>query len=1135
MASRQRGRTRTTGRKPARATPLFLRHPVPTWIHDPATLDILEVNEAAVRQYGYSRPAFLKLTTKALGLDADAFRQAFTGTDPVIHQSHRSRSGALLSVRCRVRRIIHDGRRAVLVTAEPVTTPSDGLIAAFERISDGVVALDRNWTYTYVNHQAGQILGREPGTLIGRNIWEVYPEGVGQKFHLAYERAMRTGEAATIEEYYPPFDRWFENRIHPSPEGLTIYFRDVTPRKQAEIALRESEERLRLAMRAANQGLYDLNVRTGEARVSPEYAEMLGYDPATFRETNSAWIERLHPEDREPVAAVYRDYIAGRLPEYRVEFRQQTRSGHWLWILSVGSIVERSPDGQPLRMLGTHTDISALKESQIALAHFKRTLDQTLDSVFIFDADDLRFRYVNEGGKRQVGYSEEELLAMRPMDLKPDIAESEFRALLGSLRDGSRAHVYLQTRHRHKDGHHIPVEVVIQLVEGPGIGPRFVAVVRDVTERQQAEEAIRRSEENLAITLQSIGDAVIATDAERRITRMNPAAERLTGWGLAEAIGQPLDAVFRIVDAETREPVTDPGRIVLERAETVGLANHTVLLARDGRELQIADSAAPIQDSKGRIAGVVLVFSDVTEQYRTQQALRERERHLRTIIDTEPECLKVVAGDGRLLQMNSAGLAMLEAESFEEVARHRLDEYLLPAYRPAFRDLHRRVMGGERGVLEFEVTGLRGTRRWLETHAAPLPGEGGEGTVLLGVTRDITARKEAEAARERAEEQLRQAEKMEAVGRLAGGVAHDFNNLLTVINSIADLALESGGAAGAIAEDLREIRRAGERAAALTGQLLAFSRTEIVAPEVLDPNAVLAEMQPLLDRVIREDIRLEVIPAADLKRVRIDRGQLDRVIMNLALNARDAMPAGGSLLIETRNVEFEQPPLDVTPPLAPGAYVQLSFRDTGEGMSAETRARVFEPFFTTKGVGQGTGLGLASVYGIAASCHGGVSVESSPGQGATFRVYLPPATTAAPAPGAQAAEPPGTGHETILIVDDEVALVRVAARILRHAGYTVLTATTGAEALRLLEAHPGNVDLLMSDVVMPGMSGPELAARAMAIRPGLRVLYASGYSDDVLLRGSVQEKRGRFLSKPYTTEALRRHVREALGGAGGTQ
>jgi two-component system, cell cycle sensor histidine kinase and response regulator CckA len=1014
---------------------------------------------------------------------------------------------------------------------------SEGLGAVLERISDAVVALDRNWRYIYVNEKAARIFGRTPADLVGKHIWTEFPEGVGQPFHLAYERALASGEPEFLEEYYPPYDRWFENRIYPSGDGLTIYFQDVTARKKDESALRarvqdleitlrsigdavivtddagritrlnpaaqeltgwtltdavgrplgdvlrlvrpgtrepvpdvatgvlatnarmdlsndvlllrrdgseraiadsaapvrddggratgvvvvlsdqtsryavrqalaESEERLRLALRSANQGLYDLNVQTGDATVTAEYATMLGYDPAAFRETNASWIERLHPDDREPVARAYRDYIGGKTAEYRVEFRQRTADGRWRWILSIGSIVARGEGGEPLRMLGTHTDI---------------------------------------------------------------------------------------------------------------------------TDRKEAEESLRRNEQDLSITLQSIGDAVISTDGHGRIMRMNATAERLTGWSISEARGRALHEVFCIVHSATREPAADPVRRVLATGAMVAMANHTALLSRTGSEFQIADSAAPIREADGSIVGVVLVFSDVTQRYRVEQALREREARLRTIIDTEPECVKVVSPEGRLLEMNAAGLAMLEADSLAEVQVKQLVDYIVPAYRKDFVELHRRVMRGETGVLEFEVVGLKGTPRWLETHAAPLVDPDRGQTTLLGVTRDITERKRAEAERSRMESQLRTAERMEAVGQLAGGVAHDFNNLLSVINSMAELAMEGLPAGDPVRHDLAEIRRAGDRAAALTAQLLALSRNQVVAPETLDVGAVVTNVRPMLSRVVREDVELRVQLADDMLLVHADRGQLERVIMNLTVNARDAMPRGGTLTITTAMQTLGPEAAAMTPPLMPGRYARLSLTDTGEGIPDSARQHIFEPFFTTKLRGRGTGLGLSSSFGIVVQSRGAMSVESTPGHGSTFHVYLPLMEGAIrPVDSAPALAAVPRGSETILIVDDEEALVRVAKRMLESAGYLTLTATSGDEALRLAEHLGGPLHLLVTDVVMPGMGGPELATRLLARHPEARVLFTSGYPDDIALRDAIKERTEQLLAKPYATHELRRMVREVL-------
>lgn len=648
--------------------------------------------------------------------------------------------------------------------------------------------------------------------------------------------------------------------------GVVLVFSDQVEPHTARLALGEREERLRLALSAAKQGLFDLNVQTGDATVNSEYATMLGFDPAEFRETHDAWIERLHPDDRTRVAGLYEDYIAGRRDDYQVEFRQRTKSGEWKWVLSLGSVVTLSADGRPLRMLGTHTDI---------------------------------------------------------------------------------------------------------------------------TERKRVIEALRQSEENLAITLQSIGDAVIATDPQGRITRMNDTAARMTGWSFTEAAGRPLSEVFQIVDALTLKPVMNPVQQVLTRQEIIELSKHTTLVSRSGAQYQIADSAAPIRDQAGKVVGVVLVFSDISEQYRVQQALRDREQRLRTIIETEPECVKVVDHDGTLLEMNPAGLAMLEAESLAEARHHTLLNFILPEYRRAFIALHQRVMRGESGQLSFEIVGLRGTRRWLETHAAPMRDASGTVAMLLGVTREITERKRAEVEKERLEAQLRQSQKMDAVGQLAGGVAHDFNNLLTVIIGRAELVLADLPESHPMRPELQQIHSAGERAAALTGKLLAFSRKQIIQLEELELNALIEGLQLMLRRLIREDIELVVVPAAGLGRVKADRGQLEQVVMNLAINARDAMPGGGTLTIETQNVDLDKAFAVGLPTITPGPHVMFALSDTGIGIDQAILARIFEPFFTTKEVGHGTGLGLSTVYGIVTQCGGAIDVQSEPGKGSTFRVYLP--------------------------------------------------------------------------------------------------------------------------------------------------
>jgi signal transduction histidine kinase/ActR/RegA family two-component response regulator len=398
--------------------------------------------------------------------------------------------------------------------------------------------------------------------------------------------------------------------------------------------------------------------------------------------------------------------------------------------------------------------------------------------------------------------------------------------------------------------------------------------------------------------------------------------------------------------------------------------------------------------------------------------------------------------------------------------------------------------------------------------------------------RQIAERKRTEEALVRSEEQLRQAQKLEAVGRLAGGVAHDFNNLLTVILSYSHLLLEEAAPGEATRSELQEIQRAGNRAAELTRQLLAFSRQQVLEPRVLDLNRIISGLDKMLRRLIGEDIDLVTHPSSGLGMVQADPGQIEQVIMNLAVNARDAMPGGGKLTIETGNVELGEEYTALRGDLRPGHYAMLAVSDTGCGMSAEVKARIFEPFYTTKEKGKGTGLGLSTVHGIVKQSEGHIEVYSEPGHGTTFKIYLPRVEAAeemTAVAGVTTARLEGT--ETVLVVEDEMSIRRLIGRSLRARGYRVLEANDGSEAIAHCERRSPRVDLLITDVVMPMMSGPELVQRVTAGCPGLKVLFISGYTDRALIHQGLRHDGSAFLQKPFTPETLARKVRELLGEA----
>ena len=433
-------------------------------------------------------------------------------------------------------------------------------------------------------------------------------------------------------------------------------------------------------------------------------------------------------------------------------------------------------------------------------------------------------------------------------------------------------------------------------------------------------------------------------------------------------------------------------------------------------------------------------------------------------------------------------------------------------------------------AVDVEYIKKDGTKRFFESSVALIKNAKGEGTGFRGVARDITEQKRAEGEMASLQEQLRQSQKMEAIGKLAGGVAHDFNNILTVIKGYSQISLNELQEADPVKEHIEEIQKASDRAADLTRQLLAFSRRQILEMRVLDLNTVIRDMDKMLHRILGEDIEFVTILYGDLEKIKVDRGQIEQVMMNLAVNARDAMPDGGKLTIETASVELDGNYARTHAVAIPGRYVMFSVSDTGVGMTPEVRERIFEPFFTTKEMGKGTGLGLSTVYGIIKQCDGYIWVYSEPGQGTTFKIYLPRVEGEEDAIDQKIDRwSLYRGSEIILLAEDDPLVRNLAIRILRASGYIILAAANGEEALRIAQGHTeGKIHLLLTDVVMPQMSGKELANRLKVLRPEIKVIFTSGYTDNAIVHHGVLEQGVNFIQKPFTVEGLTKKVREVL-------
>jgi two-component system cell cycle sensor histidine kinase/response regulator CckA len=633
------------------------------------------------------------------------------------------------------------------------------------------------------------------------------------------------------------------------------------------------------------------------------------------------------------------------------------------------------------------------------------------------------------------------------------------------------------------------------------------------------------SREKFSSTLNSIGDGVVATDDKKIVRYMNPVAESLSGWKLEKAVGRTIDDVLQFIDEETLLPVQLPIDRTLRQGVVGHLARTSMLVSKDGQSLPIEDSISPILGATQRPSGAIMVFRDVAEQRHTERALRESEGRYRFLADSVPEFIFTTDSQGWWDYCNQRWCDYTGLTT-EQSAGQQWTSMLHPDDMPhSVAQWNESVQTGVPYESEFRLRGKEDKYRWFLARGFPMRDDRGNIVRWFGICTDIDDFK-------RAQEQLHQGRKMEAVGRLAGGVAHDFNNLLMVIIGYGRMLLDAAELQGAPSTEAQQILYAAERASELTRQLLTFSRHQIVQPRLVNLNSVVRETETLLRRLIGEDIVVRASLDSEILPVRIDPGQMEQVIVNLAVNARDAMPGGGHLMLETANVDLDQPYVRGHSTVEPGHYVMLVVSDTGHGMDLETQSHIFEPFFTTKSPGKGTGLGLSTVYGIVKQGGGQIWAYSEPGKGSTFKIYLPAVLTAGSEPKG-AALPTRTetrGTETVLVLEDETSVRKLVQAMLEQQGYNILEAGSPVEALKYCREHAGPIHLLVTDVVMPGMGGRQFAELAANYRSTMKVLYMSGYTGDSIAHYGALDAGVAFLQKPFSSESLLQKVREVLNG-----
>lgn len=900
-----------------------------------------------------------------------------------------------------------------------------------ENANSVILRLDPAGRITFFNEYASRFLGFSREEVIGRNILEtILPatESTGRDLAtmirdiLTHPELHSSNENENIrKDGTRIWMAWTNKRIQDEPgkrAEILCVGNDITERKRAEAALIESESRWQFALEGAGDGVWDWNAQTNKVFFSRRWKGMLGYADDEIGDELDEWDRRLHPEDREQCYVELNRHLRGESPIYQHEYRLCCKDGTYRWILDRGKVFEWTPDGKPLRVLGTHTDITERKWAEEALAESERLLRSTVNGFPIpafMIGKDHRVLYWNK--------ALEEISGVHSADV------------VGTQRPWTA--FYAQER------------------------PCLADLVL--------------TEDSQGVSIWYAG-------------RWSPSSL--------------IDGAYECLDFFPR-------------------------MGEHGRWLCF--TAAAIRDSRGEVVGAMETLEDITERKHAEEELRKSEEKYRSILETTTEWIWEMDLTP-VHTYSNPGITKILGYLPEEVMGGGIHPALHEEDQPEVDAKLPRLIAAKQGWTGWILRWRHkdGSYRYLESNATPMLNASGELIGYRGADRDVTERIEAEFERKRLETQLQQAQKMEAVGQLAGGIAHDFNNLMQVILAQVDLSLNDQDSGGEYVAAFNEVRRAAERAAGLTRQLLAFSRRQIIQPVDLDLNELVQSVLNMINRVIGEHIQLRFLPGGSPGAVHVDRGQIEQVLMNLCVNARDAMPAGGTLTIETGHVTFEAEYCSEHCWAAEGQYVVLSVTDTGIGMDEATRTQVFDPFFTTKEVGRGTGLGLATVYGIVKQHNGLIHVYSEPQKGTAFKIYLP----MVPRPVAEVktrveVEVLG-GTATILVAEDEESVRKLVSRMLESSGYTVLAACDGEEALRIFGENADTIDLALLDVVMPRLGGREVMERIHVERPRVRFLFSSGYSESAIHTNFVIREGLHLISKPYSRAELLRAVHNVL-------
>jgi len=1128
---------------------MFENHPAVILLINPADGSIVEANSAAAKFYGWGQAELRRMNIAQINTLPKAEIQAAMERARVQHKEqfrfkHRRADGSIRDVEVFSGPIQHQAQTLLLSIIQDVTEKKEleqhlSMISqAMENSLNAFDIVDANGLFIYVNaayvkmwgyDSAEEIIGTSPVSHCADP--GIPPQIIGElkqtgRCVIEFKAQRKDGSQ---------FDVLMYALLGHDHQGREIYYGtsiDVTERKQTEAALRESLDNMAEAQRITHFGSWEVQLDENLEFLDPqlwsdECYRILGFEPGAVEITKELFYNMVHPDDRDLAFQSLADAIENG-GDARYEYRITQLSGDVRHVRDQIRVVVDPDTGRAVKVIGTVTDITEQKLAEQARREseekYRLVFENSGDAILLTEIDGTILA-ANPAACRMFGYTEAEIRRLG----RGGLVDTTDPRLPAALEERKRTGIFQgEMNFLHADGHFFPAELTSVIFPSQDGSPKTSIIIRDITARKQAEAALRESEERLRLFIEHAPAALAMFD--RDMCYVAVSHRWLTDYGLEgqTVIGRCHYDIF--------PEIVEGWKAVHRR----GLAGE-VIRADEDKFVRLGGSVQwlrwevrPWNTADDHIGGIVIFSEDITTHKQADELLREREASLRQSQrvahvghwswDTVTN--RVVWSD------EMKRIFGLDPDQFSG----DLDQVIMQSIHPEDKgkviESNKTVLTEQRPApIEYRVIWPDQTvRTVLAVPGDRVTDEQGNIVKLTGIVQDITERKELEAENERLMTQFHQAQRLDAIGKLAGGIAHDFNNLLVPMIGYAELGMMKLAPDDSLYGNFSRIKGAADRAAGLTRQILAFSRQQVLEMQMIDLNEVITDFQKMFGRLLREDIDLQIHLVPHLPFVKADPGQIEQVLMNLVINARDAMPTGGTLSVETDLAMLDETYTAHHIDTEPGQYVLLAVGDTGHGMDAETRQRIFEPFFTTKERGHGTGLGLATVFGIVKQHRGNIWVYSEPDEGTVFKVYLPVAeeTEIASESEPDFFEDQLTGSETVLVVEDDEEVRELVTHTLRTYGYQVLPAATPLEALALAAAHSHPPHLLLTDVVMPEMDGRELYTELVQTFPDLKVLFMSGYTDNVIVHHGRLDPDVAFMAKPFSMQGLLKKVRIAL-------